>query len=170
MSKQKKAGPATAGADPAAELDILHPERTGMIGGKKVTVREYGFVEGMRLRPLMKPFLDDLHESMRDGQPLRFELALDVMARHVDAVVELAAIAADADPAWAASLAPDDGHHLLMLWWGANCVFFLRRVGERIAVELQEAQYAASAGEKSTPPSSPTATTAPGSDSTPNAS
>lgn len=170
MSKQKKAGTATAGADPAAELDILHPERTGTIGGKQVTVREYGFVEGMRLRPLMKPFLDDLYRRMKDGQPLRFEQALDVMADHIDNVVELAAIAADVEPAWASTLPPDDGQHLLMLWWGANCLFFLRRIHERLDVEKEEARYAALAGEKSTPPSSPTATTASDSGATPSAS
>jgi len=161
-----------AAANPAAadELDILHPERSARLGGRQITVREYGFVEGLRLRPLMQPFTDDLYRRMRDGQPLQYEQALDVMAAHIDVVLQLVAIAADVDLDFVQRLSDGDGELLLMLWWGANHPFFLRRVQARLQIEQLEAAAAGSAGAASTPSSSPTATTSASSAATPNAS
>lgn len=162
----------TAPAKPAAadELDILHPERSATLGGRRITVREYGFVEGLRLRPLMQPFTDALHRLMQDGQPLPYEQALSLMAEHIDSVLELVAVAADVELDFVQQLSDDDGQTLLMLWWGANHPFFLRRVQSRLQIERLEALGRNSAGAPSTPPSSPTATTGSSSAATPNAS
>jgi len=159
-SKQKSAA--------ADEIDILHPERCATIAGRKIVVREYGFIEGMRLRPLMQPFLDDLFLAMQAGQPANYQQALDIIAAHIDTVVELAAVAADVELAWVQSLPDRDGQHLLMLWWGANYPFFMQRNLSRLQIELREAALAQSDGEKSTPPSSPTTTVSTPSAATPN--
>ncbi|KAF3999065.1 DUF6631 family protein [Glaciimonas immobilis] len=152
------------------DIDILHPERTAMLNGRNIVVREYGFVEGMRLRPLMQPFLDDLFEAMKAGQPANYQQALAIIAANIDAVTELAAVAADVEVEWVRALSDSDGQALLMWWWGANCSFFMQRNLSRRQVELQEnalqeMTLAQSDGAKSTPPSSPT-TTAPGASAT----
>ena len=136
---------------PAAidELDVLHPERSMIIAGRAVTVREYGFIEGLRLRPVYKAFADELYAVFVDHAP-EFEAVLDIVARHVDAITELCAVAADVEPDWVRSLSSDDGELLLMLWWGANAGFFIHRLGTRLAVARATAQR--SAGANSTPP------------------
>jgi hypothetical protein len=149
-SKQKNAA--------ADEIDILHPERIATINGRQIVVREYGFIEGMRLRPLMQPFLDDLFQAMKAGQPANYQQALDIIAAHIDAVIELAAVAADVETEWIKTLSDHDGQHLLMLWWGANCSFFMQRNLSRLQIELQETMLAQSDGAKFTPPSSPITT------------
>ncbi|MFU4637262.1 hypothetical protein ACM71F_30855, partial [Pseudomonas aeruginosa] len=59
VERETQPAPAT---DPGADdLQILHPERTLEVQGRMVTMREYGFVEGLKLRATMQPFLDDLH-------------------------------------------------------------------------------------------------------------
>lgn len=150
------------------DIEILHPERTAMLNGRNIVVREYGFVEGMRLRPLMQPFLDDLFEAMKAGQLANYQQALAIIAAHIDAVTELAAVAADVEVEWVRALSDSDGQALLMWWWGANCSFFMQRNLSRRQVELQEnalqeigsqeLTLAQSDGVKSTPRSSPTIT------------
>ncbi len=151
----------------AEELDILHPDRSATLGGRKVTVREYGFIEGMRLLPTMQPFLDALHQRLVAGKDTRFQDALMLMAEHIDLVVEMVAVAADVDKTWIESLQDHDGEHLLMLWWGANASFFFQKVRNRIGVERAEAEFAKLAGAKSTQPSLPTDTTPASSEATP---
>ncbi|MDF5999802.1 hypothetical protein P4050_15915 [Pseudomonas aeruginosa] len=58
VEREQPPGPAAQGAD---DLQILHPEREIEVAGRKLTVREYGFVEGLRLRPMIQPLLDDLY-------------------------------------------------------------------------------------------------------------
>ena len=154
------------------EIDILHPERTATLNGRHIVVREYGFIEGMRLRPLMQPFLDDLFEAMKSGQPANYQQALDIIAANIDAVTELAAVAADVEVEWVRALSDSDGQALLMWWWGANCSFFMQRNLSRRQVELQETALqemtlAQSDGVKSTPRSSPTTTASSASVDTP---
>ena len=68
--------PAEPGAD---DLQVLHPERSPIIAGRQVTVREYGFIEGLGLRPLAQPFLDELHER---GGDHRVPVLPEVGRRH----------------------------------------------------------------------------------------
>ncbi|WP_312679869.1 DUF6631 family protein [Stutzerimonas nitrititolerans] len=147
---------AAAGQD---DLEVLHPNRSATIAGRSVTVREYGFIEGMRLRPLLQPFLDDLHTMMLgDALPGLDQITMTLGA-HIDAVSEAVAIAADVELEWLAGLSQDDGMHLLMLWWGANGPFYVRSVRNRIATD--RAVEKLRAGQMSTPSSSPPATETP---------
>lgn len=143
----EKHGP---GAD---DLEVLHPERRATIAGCEVTVREYGFVEGLRLQPLVEPIIADLQGLLGSGVP-SLEAVLAILGQHADTVVALMAVAADVDEEWIAGLSQDDGHLLLMLWWGANGPFYLRSAAMRRLA-------AARAGATSTPPSSPPATAMP---------
>lgn len=149
----------------ADDLAVLHPERTLEIGGREVTVREYGFVEGLRLRPLAKPLADAIYDGLNTRREVPFEQVLDVMAEHYDAIMQLVAVAADVDQAFIDALGHDDGELLLMTWWGANGPFYVRSAMNRIHMEAQEALAKRRAreqlhdGETSTPLSSPTDTT-----------
>ena len=128
----KKADPAEQGAD---DLAILHPDRSATLAGRAITVREYGFIEGLGLRPVAQPFLDDLHVSVAGGTLPELEGILVILGQHNQAIKQLIAIAADVEPQWVADLNQDDGYHLLMLWWAANGPFFVRSVFQRMATE-----------------------------------
>lgn len=147
--------PAAAGAD---DLQVLHPDCSAKIAGRAVTVREYGFVEGMRLRPRMQPFLDDLHAVAAGGRLPHLEQITTLLGTHIDAVTEAVAVAADVDMDWLAGLTQDEGQHLLMLWWTANGPFYMRSVFSRIAADRAVSQRA---GATPTPSLSPQATETP---------
>ncbi|MGH8037005.1 MAG: DUF6631 family protein [Stenotrophomonas sp.] len=134
VDRTKKSGAPKSGAPD--DLDVLHPERSTVIDGREVTVREYGFIEGARLAPKIKPLTDDLHVLIADAAtPPGFDAISEVLASHIDNVLELIAIAADVEPEWVAGLSDQDGDFLAMLWWQANANFFIRRVLRKAAQE-----------------------------------
>lgn len=145
-----------AAVEPGADdLQVLHPERSATIAGRTVVVREYGFIEGLRLRGLLQPLVEDLHAHIAAGGSPEQEHLMLLFGAHADRIQQLIAIAADVDSDWVASLSQADGYHLLSLWWGANNPFCWFSVLERMRLERVAA--AARAGQISTPPSSPQA-------------
>ncbi|MCY1412476.1 hypothetical protein D9M71_278860 [compost metagenome] len=135
------------------DLDILHPERTVTIAGRQVTVREYGFIEGLALRPLMQPFLDDLHVLITTGGVPPLEQILGIIGRHHEIVAQLLATSADVDIDWVQGLAGRPGKQLLYVWWTVTGPFFVGEVVDRVMAE--RAVDKARAGLTSTPASSP---------------
>ena len=143
---------AVAQAAPAADNDlaVLHPERVVVLAGTRVTVREYGHIEWLRLQAAATPLVGALAAMLDAGQEPTYEQALAVLADNADALAPLVAQAADMPLADFDALAPDDGELLLMTWWGCNGRFFVRRALNKVAVARAEA--ARSAGARSTPP------------------
>lgn len=156
---------------PDDELEILHPERTLVLGDLTITVREYGGVEWLRLLPQARPLIDELSALLEARSAPSYEAALAALAAHIDQCLPLVAQAADLTCEQLAALDPEQIEQLLLVWWGINGRFFLARSINRIAVQAVERQTrAASAGASSMPSSSPTATTSPISVDTPSAS
>lgn len=157
---------ADTGAD---DLDILFPDRSVLIAGKKITVREYGFVEGLRVRAAAKPFIDDLSGILKSsGVPL-VEQITGLIERHSDLVVLLVAEAADVDQNFMHSLTDQEGEALLGCWWSVNGPFFLNKAKDRLRAEVVDKQLRKNlvAGQTSLPNSSPTTTTPTESETTP---
>lgn len=119
----------------ANDLEILHPERTATIAGRKITMREYGFVEGLKVRALTKPLIDALHKFVADGSVPSAEEVQVILAEHADTVVVLMAKAADVDTEWVASLNQYEGDDLMAMWWGCNGPFFMRKAIDRLKQE-----------------------------------
>ena len=161
-TEQARVAGADAGAD---DLAVLHPERVLRIAGDTVTVREYGFVEGLRLAAAAAPVVAALAEHAQRGA-LAIESLQHVMAAHADDVVVLIAAACDRSTDWVRALGDADGLTLAITWMTVNAGFF----GRRVVMAAQLAAARAPAGATSTPPSSPTGTTPPGSEPTPPAS
>lgn len=165
-NKRAKA-PAAKTAD--NELEVLHPERHLVLGGKKVAVREYGHVEWLRLLPRAEPMVAAIAAKLDAGREVSYEDALNILVEHTDALMPLVHQAADlADDT---QLTPDDGELLLMTWWGVNGRFFVQRALNRVAIARTEAKRLAqleeslasqhkesSATARSTQPSNATAT------------
>lgn len=143
----------------AEDLQVLHPERTLQIAGREITIREYGFVEGLGLRPLIQPFLEDLYSLVNvDKVVPPLEDILGVLGKHSELVAKLMATAADVDLEWVHQLPSREGNTLLYVWWIVNGPFFVGAVVDRIRAEVAAAkQRKALAGPTSTPPSSPEA-------------
>ncbi len=166
----KKLDPEALDAAPVAEadeLEILHPERQLKLAGRDITVHEYSFVEGLRLRALAKPFTDGLYNLLSGNQVPDFDAIQDLLGEHVDVVLDLVCESARLDRDFIDSLDPAEGELLLMAWWACCGPFFLRSATRRIQVQLQEqatakalslASQNQSPGQNSTPASSPTAT------------
>jgi hypothetical protein len=135
-----------AAAKPAPgddDLEILHPEREPTIAGRQLVVREYGFVEGLKLRPLYAPMVETLKPVLAEGELNALEDVLDLLAEHADRLPELMAKACDQPTEWVAGLGHEDGHHLLLVWWGVNGPFFVRSaVGQLLNERLRAARCA----------------------------
>lgn len=141
------------------DLEVLHPERRLIIAGRQITVREYGFVEGLRLQPLAEPLIEDLRAHLEEGRSWNVEAVHSLLGRHADAVLRLMAVAADVESEWIDSLDQDAGAALMFLWWTVNGPFYMRCAIVR--ARAAQALAAQRAGATSTPPSSGPATATP---------
>lgn len=152
--------------DPGVEdLNVLLPDVPLELAGRKLTVREYRFIDGLRVRLKAKPLIDDLETLAKDGAAADagIEDYIDLMAKHDVLVRELMAESIDgADADFIDGLSADDGYALLITWWGVAGRFFVRvvagRLRDRLLVELR--RNAGSAGPTSSA-SSPLPDTAP---------
>jgi hypothetical protein len=163
MSKPRQSNPAPsapASGDGADDLAILYPERRQTIAGVAITMREYGFIEGVQLAPLVEAVVGALADVASAGDRLTPSALRPAFAAHPDAVVALIAAASDQPEAWVRALSDRDGQALMLLWWVTNADFFVRRVIEAVTVRQMEK---ASAGQTSTPASSVPGTTPGGS-------
>ena len=135
--------PPKSGAD---DLSTIHPDRSISIGGRDVTVREYGFIEGLGVRGFMKPFTEDLDRMFVTKETLVDEI-LDVLGDHAklveramaQSIAEPGTEATAEDMAWVRSLNDADGDVLIHTWWGVNGLFFVRSVVRRAAERARRA-------------------------------
>ena len=124
MAKKIKSPAPAKGAD---DLAVLHPERKLEIGGKTITVREYGFLEGLKIQRSSVVLVKALVEAQKEGDA-PYNTIQSVLSDHADTLVELMAAAADVDPDWIRGLSDADGQLLMGTWWMVNGPFFVRRV------------------------------------------
>jgi hypothetical protein len=150
---RRKHPPAEQAAD---DLEILHPEREIELAGRKLTMREFGFVEGLRLAGQVAPIVHDLAALEPDdvgGGAFEYAKLQALFGAHADAIEALIAQACDQPAAWVHALGDADGQALLIVWWAVNGPFFVRR----LALELQMRAVARpSPGARSTTPSAAT--------------
>ena len=84
------------GASAADDLAVLHPDRTLPIGGREVTIREYGFFEGLDVADRASHFIADLVAASEDGT-LRYTQVRRLFGRHRSVVPSIAAQAGDVE-------------------------------------------------------------------------
>lgn len=144
--------PATA---PAAA--VLHPDLDLVIAGRAIRVREYGYVEGLRLQGACREFLDALYGMFSAAaEPPSADALAELIGEHIVTVQWLIAQAltplddepqgfADAVAAnarWVGRLSEPDGDALMTLWWQVNTGFFTRRLQRRLQARLAAARAA----------------------------
>lgn len=119
---------------PENEAEILFPDRDIVIGKATVTVREFGFKEGMRLTPLARPIIEAMGGAADGEHGPQIEALNDALIEHPDELVQLMAAACDRPTEWIEGLSDSDGQNLLMLFWSVNSRFFTRRLVIRRAL------------------------------------
>ena len=159
MAKRASKKSAQGAKAPEADDDlvIMHPEAPLSVGGRDLVMREYGFVEGLRLRPVIEPLLADMEALLLTSQQPTTDQMLDLMSAHIEAFQQLLAVATDTDKDFVAGLGQADGFKLADAWWTVNGPFYWRTAVSRAAV--QKVMQRAAAGQTSTQSSSATDTT-----------
>lgn len=159
--KEKAAAP---GDD---DLQVLHPESKAVIAGRSITMREYGFIEGLKVRALAKPIIDSILAAVRENRIPDVDEIQYILTEHAESVGRLIAQAADIEPEWVLELEDQyAGDQLMAMWWGCNGPFFLRKAIDQRRQEILVKSMRV--GQTSTPNSSPTGTTQIESENTPN--
>lgn len=154
---QRKKGVITAPEPPAAEgaddLNVLHPNLEATLNGRQVMVREYGFIEGLKLQAELQPFLDGLYAMTVAGTMPAMHEILALIGKHTELISCAMAVSIDVDPQELLTLKDhQEGHTLLMKWWIVNGPFVWRCVRDRIVAERAVAKRLA--GQTFTPGSS----------------
>ncbi|AGG89930.1 DUF6631 family protein [Rhodanobacter denitrificans] len=155
-ARKSPSAPPPSGADDVA---VMHPDVTLTIAGREITVREYGFVDGLRVRAQTRPFLLALEQLFGAGEGLADDV-LAVVGEHYDLMRGAIAQSAGVDVAWIESLGDTDADRLLMAWWTVCGPFFLRQLIRRSGERTRRIELIAGPTSISTspPPASATPT------------
>ena len=114
-----------------SEIEVLFPERTLTIGAEPVVLREFSFLEGMRLNSVAAPLIAELAPLFEAGGTASLTALIGVLCRHPEIVCELIAVAIDRSPDWLQrqALSDREGQFLLHQFWQVNRDFFIARLG-----------------------------------------
>lgn len=152
--------------DGESDLAILFPGRTATIAERIVVMRELNFVESLQHGAQIASLAEAMSAVALQGQLDDLDSLRQVLADRHEQVLDLITVSCDQEPAWIRNLDANDGENLLLLWWGVNANFFLRRVLTRVQLELLR-KVGARDGQTSSRPSSGQATTRSASATTP---
>ena len=145
----------------AEDLSVINPDRTIIIAGRDVVMREYGFFESLELLPLLEPILVDLEEQAKAGAPWPgIEAVPSFLGNHFSVLVHMIAKAASVDMEWMRGLGADDGYELVWWWWIVNGPFCKRCAEKRLLTAQAIAEQAGKrdAGQTPSTTSSPPVT------------
>lgn len=138
---------------PANDVATLAPEQSLRIGGEVITVRPFGFLEGVSLQAIVAPIVNDLADMAETRPPLagfagehgeaEGEAGPDpdqstdldhldhIFATHIDTLVTLMALVTGKPEDWVRGLDDASGQALLLTFWTVNRDFFTRRLLSR---------------------------------------
>lgn len=140
----------------AAQLAVLNPQVTLTLAGRKFTIREYGYFEGLQVAHDAAAFIADIHDICRDGE-LRYDRIRRLFGVHQQVVIDIAAQAAGVEADWVRGLERADAEAFMSSWFGVNAGFFVREVLVEMREERQRAAMR-STGSISSPGSPPPGT------------
>jgi hypothetical protein len=133
IERNKPVQPAAESDSAVDALASLKPEASLTVAGRKLTVREYVYFEGLEVAHVARAFIEDLIALGKEGQ-LRFSQARRLFGVHRKTVVSIAARAADVEPEWVEGLGAADADAFMATWFAVNLPFFMREV----VTELRE--------------------------------
>lgn len=113
-------------SDPS-EAEILFPDKTLTLAGEAVTVREFKYLEGLKLAAIAAPLLSALSQLMTEGEIDLLKID-QVIADNADIWAQLLAASCDKPVDWLETLSDVEGTQLSWGFWEVNGPFLLRRV------------------------------------------
>ena len=130
-------GKSRAGKDAARDdLAVLAPDITLTIDGRKVTVREYRFMEGLRMRTVMAPLIECLAQATAPGVTLPIDQVNAAFGEYPEIVAHLMAVSCDQDMEWVGNLPRRAGDALFSAWWQVNKDFFIQSVVKVVGIAM----------------------------------
>lgn len=161
----KKAPAAAEPSSAADDIAALQPDASLTIAGRRLTIREYGYFEGLKVAHQAAGFIADMHTMCADGD-LRFARVRRLFGVHEAVVLAIAAQAADVEPEWVRGLAKADAETFMSTWFAVNVGFFVQEVVVEIKEERQRRWMASkSTGSSSGSPAPGSATSTASADS-----
>lgn len=100
------------------ELEILFPERSVEIAGRSITIKEYSFLEALRLLSVAEPIISALKQKYTDIPD--FEEAQELLLKHKAEVAFLISQSCNLTAQEITQLTPEEGVVLLGVWWEVN--------------------------------------------------
>jgi hypothetical protein len=110
------------------ESEILFPDKTLTIGGEKLTVHEFKYLEGLKVAAIAQPLLADLLRLIQDESAMGLPALDRVIGDNSHVWIALLAMSIERTHEWVAELSDADGTLLSMTFWEINGPFLLRRV------------------------------------------
>jgi hypothetical protein len=127
MAKKIAHTPSVEPSDAAEQLAQLHPDRSLTLGGRAITIREYGFFEGLDVADRAAMFIADLI-GLSEGGTLRYAQVRRLFGRHRAVIPSIAAQAAEVAVDWLLALSDDEQELYMATWFAVNAGFFVREV------------------------------------------
>lgn len=151
MGRQEDATPAAEDTSAAEQLQAIQGGLPLEIAGRAITIREYGFFEGLEVASRASALIDDMKALGSQGA-LRYAAIRRLFGKHHLMVVSIAAQSAGVEPAWIESLGDEDKDTFLSTWFGVHSSFFINEVIAEIREDALQAAIA-STGTPSSPAS-----------------
>jgi len=127
------------------EAQLLFNERQLTIGDRDVTVREFNYLDGLRVKVLIRPMLKDLRIHFENGNSDPEDIML-LMESHAEEWVEVCALAAGQPADWIASLPSSQGEALSLAVWEVCSDFFTQSLEAMLSLRLVLRAQAATRG------------------------
>ena len=116
-------------AEKSNEAEILFSEQQLEIKGEKLTVREFSFIEGLRINQMVRPFIKSMrHVFTEEDKDSDFSSMSAAFSDHMDVLIELMSISTGKPVEWFSTLTDTEGQTLLMAFWSVNKAFFINRL------------------------------------------
>jgi len=123
----EKLTPASSVADSATEdLSVLFPDISIELQNKQVIVREYKFMQWLRLKPQCADFIEDLVDVLKCETDVQVDDILELFESNFDLVKTMVIASTQCTLEFLELLGDDDMQSLLWTWWNVNKHFFLR--------------------------------------------
>ena len=114
---------------PDVDVTIRDPDSGASV---TLTVREFRFMEGLRLTARVRPLIEAIGGATGEGGDVAVAAIADAITEHAVIWVDTIAQATGRDAEWIGRLAERDGQALSAAQWKANKDFFCRRIIEEM--------------------------------------
>lgn len=111
------------------DMEILFPDQTVTIGEDEITMREFSFMQGMRMSAVAAALIADMAAMFDESEEASLSAIMIAFSRHPDAMVAMIAESAGVSKEWVAGRSDRDGQTLLNAFWRVNRDFFTARLG-----------------------------------------